>query len=319
MGPLPKLAWRKRQHEKQMNISDTHADPDSVATGEPVEVVSGPETPSLKTPGSETASPLTPSPQTASTAALKEQGVRSREQQRRLGEARAREHVGAAGWQQTTLLEEIILAGREQVVSTNALRQVVTLSTESLRTLPLGSQESRDDQQRTLEGIVESGNQQVTAAQELEEVIQQALAEVINTPLSELNARHMERILMRVRQQIQALNLMIEAARTQVGTLEQLQALDAVSASYQRRLGELISLSAEEELDVLGTMGEQVVGRITELDAHGGKQLEKLGSIGEAAVKRISETAASRDEQLNTLEGIQAEAGREAEKLKASD
>ena len=252
-------------------------------------------------------------------SALRELSERSRRQRRKLNEARAREHVGAAGWQQTTLLEEIILAGREQFASTNALRQVVTLSTESLRALPLAAQKPRDDQQRTLEGIVESGNQQVMAAQELEEVIQQALAEVIDTPLSDVNARQLERILTRVRQQIQALNLMIEAARTQVGTLEQMQALDAVIASYQRRLGELSSLSAEEELDVLGNVGEQVVGRITELDAHGGKQLEKLGSIGEAAVKGVSETSASRDEQLTTLEGIQAEAGREAEKLKASD
>ena len=82
---------------------------------------------------------------------------------------------------------------------------------------------------------------------------------------------------------------------------------------------DLEDLSAEEELEVLGTVGEQVVGRITELDAPGGKKLEKLGSIGEAAVKGVSETAASKDEQLQTLEGIQAEAEREVVKLKASD
>ena len=70
---------------------------------------------------------------------------------------------------------------------------------------------------------------------------------------------------------------------------------------------------------MLGTVGEQVVGRIMELDAHGGKQLEKLGSIGEAVVKGVAETSASKDEQLHTLEGIQAEAEAEASKLKASD
>ncbi len=262
--------------------------------------------------------PVNPAPDVNS--ALRELGERSREQQRKLNEARAREHVGAAGWQQTSLLEEIIRAGRSQFASTDALRQVVNLTTQTLRELPLAAgQEPRDDQQRTLEGIVASGNQQVGAAQELEEVIQQALAEVIGTPLSDLNARKLERVLERVRQQIRALNLMIEAARAEVGTLEQLQALDAVSVAYQQRLGELQSLSAEDELEVLGNVGEQVVERITALDAPGSKQLEKLGSIGEAAVKGVSETAASKDEQLNTLEGIQAEAGREAEKLKASD
>ena len=261
---------------------------------------------------------MNPAPDVNST--LLQLSERSREQQRKLSEARAREHVGAAGWQQTSLLEEIIRAGRDQFASTDALRQVVKLTTQTLRDLPLAAgQEPRDDQQRTLEGIVASGNQQVGAAHELEEVIEQALAEVLDTPLSDLNARKLERVLERVREQIRALNLMIEAARAEVGTLEQLQALDAVSVAYQQRLGELQSLSAEDELEVLGTVGEQVVGRITELDASGSKQLEKLGSIGEAAVKGVSETAASKDEQVHTLEGIQAEAEREVVKLKASD
>ena len=268
----------------------------------------------------DTAPDATPDPAPDMNSALRELVERSREQQRKLSEARAREHVGAAGWQQTSLLEEIIRAGRSQFASTDALRQVVELTTQNLRELPLAAgQEPRDDQQRTLEGIVESGNQQVSAAHELEEVIRQALAEVLDTPLSDLNARKLERVLERVREQIRALNLMIEAARAEVGTLEQLQALDAVSTKYQQRLGELNSLSAEEELEMLGTVGEQVVGRITELDAHGGKQLEKLGSIGEAAVKGVAETSASKDEQLHTLEGIQAEAEAEAAKLKASD
>ncbi len=267
----------------------------------------------------DTAPDATPDPAPDMNSALRELVERSREQQRKLSEARAREHVGAAGWQQTSLLEEIIRAGRSQFASTDALRQVVKLTTQNLRELPLAAgQEPRDDQQRTLEGIVESGNQQVGAAHELEEVIRQALAEVLDTPLSDLNARKLERVLERVREQIRALNLMIEAARAEVGTLEQLQALDAVSTKYQQRLGELNSLSAEEELEMLGTVGEQVVGRITELDAHGGKQLEKLGSIGEAVVKGVAETSASKDEQLHTLEGIQAEAEAEASKLKAS-
>lgn len=268
----------------------------------------------------DTAPDATPDPAPDMNSALRELVERSREQQRKLSEARAREHVGAAGWQQTSLLEEIIRAGRSQFASTDALRQVVKLTTQNLRELPLAAgQEPRDDQQRTLEGIVESGNQQVSAAHELEEVIRQALAEVLDTPLSDLNARKLGRVLERVREQIRALNLMIEAARAEVGTLEQLQALDAVSTKYQQRLGELNSLSAEEELEMLGTVGEQVVGRITELDAHGDKQLEKLGSIGEAVVKGVAETSASKDEQLHTLEGIQAEAEAEASKLKALD
>lgn len=239
-----------------------------------------------------------------------------REQQRRQRESRAREHVGAAGWRQASLLEEIIRAGREQLASTDALRQVVSVTTHSLRTSALSAQEDRQEQQRTLEGIVRSGERQVALAHELEAVIGQALAEVIGTPLSDLNARRLERVLGRVHDQLGALQLMIEAARTQVGTLEQLQALDAVSAEYQRQLGELSSLSAEEELDLLGAAGEQAARRIAEIDGPGDKQLEQLSHIGEAAVKQVAETAASKDAQLSTLEGLQAEAGREAEKLR---
>ena len=243
-------------------------------------------------------------------------GARSREQQRKLAEARAREHVGAAGWHQTTLLEEIIRAGRDQFASTDALRQVVQLTTESLRALPLAAgQDSRGGQRRTLEQIVESGHQQVGAALELEEVIQQALGEIIETPISDLNARQLNRVLDRVRQQIRALNLMIEAARTQVGTLEHLQQLDDVSLSYQQRLGALHNLSAEEELEMLGTVGEQVVERIAELAVDGDRQLETLGNISEAVVRQMAETSASRDDQLQALEQVQTEARQQARKL----
>ena len=252
----------------------------------------------------------------ASASTLLGLSAQSRAQRLRLNEARAREHVGAAGWHQTTLLEEIIRAGRDQFASTDALRQVVQLTTDSLRALPLaGGQDSRSGQRRTLEQIVQSGNQQVSAAQELEEVIQQALGEIIETPVSDLNARQLTRVLDRVQEQIRALNLMIEAARAQVGTLTQLQALDDVSLSYQQRLGELQNLSAEEELEVLGSVGAQVVERIAELDVEGGRQLETLGSISDAVVRQMSETTASRDDQLQALEQVQAEARQQVEKL----
>lgn len=260
--------------------------------------------------------PAAPTPE-ESLRALSE---RSRRQQRRLAEARAREHVGAAGWQQTGLLEEIIRAGRDQFATTDALREMVSLTTETLRALPLAAgQALRDEQQHTLEQIVASGHQQVQAANELEDLIAGALGEIVETPLTDLNARQLERILGRVREQLVSLNLMIEAARAQSGTLEQLQMLDDVSAAYQQRLNELHRLSAEEELEVLGTVAGQVVVRVAELDAAGDRQLETLGSIGEAAVKQVAETGASREEQLEALEHLQNEVQAQAERLRNTD
>ncbi|MGY2895476.1 hypothetical protein [Deinococcus sp. UYEF24] len=251
----------------------------------------------------------------AAASTLLELNVQSREQRRRLNEARAREHVGAAGWHQTTLLEEIIRAGRDQFASTDALRQVVQLTTESLRALPLAAGQERGGQRRTLEEIVRSGHQQVSAAQELEEVIQQALGEIIETPISDLSARQLNRVLERVQEQIRALNLMIEAARAQVGTLEQLQELDDVSVSYQQRLGALHHLSAEEELEMLGNVGEQVAERIAELGVGGDRQLDTLGNISGAVVRQMAETTASKDDQLQALEQVQTEARQQARKL----
>jgi len=251
---------------------------------------------------------------------LKALDARSLMQRRRLAEARAREYVGAAGWQQSNLLEEIIRAGRDQFATADALRQVVAVTTETLRALPLAAgQALRDEQQQRLEQIVVSGQRQVQAANELEDLIAQALGEIFETPLPDLNARRLERVLERVREQIVALHLMIEAARAQSGTLEQMQVLDDVSAAYQQRLGELQRLGAEEELAVLGAVGEQVLGRVAELDTAGSRQLETLGSIGEAAVRQVAETGASRQEQLETLEHLQGEAQVQAERLRSPD
>ena len=43
----------------------------------------------------------------------------SLKQRRRVAEARAREHVGAAGWAQTSALDAIIRAGREGLAATD--------------------------------------------------------------------------------------------------------------------------------------------------------------------------------------------------------
>ena len=257
-------------------------------------------------------------PQVVSAQELLDLSQGSREQLRRQAEARAREQVGAAGWQQTSLLEEIIRAGRDQFASTDALRQEVRQTTESLRGLPLSAgQGSRDEQQQALERLVEVGHQQIGSAHELEEVIQQALREIAQTPLPDLNAQQLQRVLGRVREQIGALDLLIEVARAQVGTLEQLQTLDLVSAAYQQRLQEMRTLNAEDELDRLGELAVETVERIAGVSAAGEKQLETLGDIGGAVVQQVTATTASRDDQLETLESIQLAAVQQAEQLRS--
>ncbi|MFC4454452.1 hypothetical protein [Deinococcus sonorensis] len=240
------------------------------------------------------------------------------QQQHRLQEARAREHVGAAGWAQTSLLEDIIRAGRQQLAATDALRQVMTFTDQELRSTPLAAgQAVRQEQEHTLREVVASGDQQLNAAHALSRVIQEALQAVTDTPLHDISAAQLRRIHGRVQQQIRALQVVIEAARAQSSTLEQLQALDEVSAAYSEQVAALDTLSAEEELSHLQETGKQVVERISELeDAGPARQLEALERIGSAAVQHVGHTDASPTEQVQTLTHLQEETDQALRRLR---
>lgn len=107
----------------------------------------------------------------------------SLKQRRRVAEVRAREHVGAAGWAQTSALDAIIRAGREGLAATDALREVVQVTTEQLRALPFGAGgEARSAQEEALRHILESGEAQITAARALDELVCTALDEVAPRP-----------------------------------------------------------------------------------------------------------------------------------------
>lgn len=239
------------------------------------------------------------------------------EQRRRVAEVRAREHVGAAGWAQTSMLEQIIRAGREGLAATDALRQMVYLTTEQLRTLPLAAQEGeREAHARALSNIVQSGEAQITAAEALDELVRQALDQVAQTPVGEVNVQRLRQIHDRVQEQMRALHTIIEAAQVQANTLEQVSQLERVSAEHHRRVEAIGHLGAEEELRALAGAGEGVVDRITELDEAGSAQLNALSRIGEAVVEKVSETAAPVPEQVQVLSDLAQAVQQKAEKLR---
>lgn len=240
-----------------------------------------------------------------------------RSQRRRLAEVRAREHVGAAGWAQSAVLESILSAGHEGLSATDSLRQVVSLTTEHIRSLPL-TEMSQQSQEHVgaLNSIVQSGEEQVTAAQALEELICQALDEIAATPLDEVSVQRLKRIHGHVQQQVNALNTIIEAAKAQADTIEQVAALEQVSAEHYQRVNQIRQLSAEEEVSALSSAGQEIVSRITEIAEAHPQQLEALQQIGEAIVEKMPDTGAPPDDQADTLEQIAEAAQAKADKLR---
>ncbi|BDP42509.1 hypothetical protein DAETH_24780 [Deinococcus aetherius] len=239
------------------------------------------------------------------------------EHRRRVAEARAREHVGAAGWAQTSMLEAIIRAGREGSAAVDALRQVVSLTTEQVRTLPLGAPgEAREVHAQALSEIVHSGEEQISAAEALDDLVCHALAEVTRTPVAEVNVQALRRIHEWLQGQVGALETITGSARAQADTLEQISRLERVSAEHQERVEATRHLSARERVQVLGDLGEEVVGRIAELDEANAHQLDALGRIGEAVVEKVAETGTTPSQQVQALEALAQAVQDKAEELR---
>nr|WP_244977132.1 hypothetical protein [Deinococcus humi] len=226
-------------------------------------------------------------------------------QRRRISEVRAREHVGAAGWAQSSMLEDIIRTGQQGLAATDALRQVIYLTAEQIRTLPLGATaEERGGQAQALLDIVENGEQQVTAAQALNALIGLALEDVARTPLNDLNVSRLQAIHERVNGQLEALTTIIGTAQAQTQTLEQAAQLEALLNDHQQRLNEIRRVSIEEEIQALTAAGEQIVERISELDDAAGQQVDALTQIGKAVADHMGDTGASGAEKAEALEGL---------------
>lgn len=226
-------------------------------------------------------------------------------QRRRVSEVRAREHVGAAGWAQASTLEAIIRAGQEGLVATEALRQVVSLTGEQLRSLPLSTgEEERAGHVATLQDVVQSGEGQLVVAHAVNELVCEALDEVASTPLAEISMQRLKNIQRRVLEQVEALGTIIASAQAQADTLDQVQKLDQVIAEHQRRVSSIRTSTAGSEIEALADAGEQIVQRIGELDEAAPQQIEALSRIGEAVAERVGDTGADGETKAEALESL---------------
>jgi hypothetical protein len=241
-------------------------------------------------------------------------------QRRRLSEVRAREHVGAAGWAQASTLEAIIRTGQEGLAATEALRQVIFLTGEQIRTLPLGAPlQARQDEVQALEDIVHNGQEQITVAEALNRVVGQALEEVTRTPLSDLNVGRLQFIHARVAEQLTALQTIVHAAQAQAQTLEQAGQLEGVLSEHQRRVAELRHFSARAEAQALADAGTEIVERISALDGAASSQVDALTQIGEAVVDHMAQTDAPSAQQAGALEKLAHDMETEAQALRGQE
>ena len=193
---------------------------------------------------------------------------------------------------QLEILEQIIQGGREQLVVTQALRQVVAATLEQQRATPLAQIGTLAQQhQATLQDIVNSGRAQIEMAHQLRLTIQQTLAEVRETPLEYVSGHLLTTLSASVRQQVQDLENIIQAAVGQASSLEQIAQLERVSAQAATRLEQVAHERGEREVAQLERQAAETLDYIRGLEREGqshAAQKDQLIAEAKIAEERIS-------------------------------
>ncbi|UQN05397.1 hypothetical protein [Deinococcus sp. QL22] len=226
----------------------------------------------------------------------------------RSASASTRRHVGAAGLVQLDILEGIIHAGREQLVVTQALRRVVASTIEQQRATPLAQIGTlAHEHQVRLKEIISSGRTQINTASKLRVIIQGTLAEIRATPLEHVSGHLLTTLGESVRQQVQDLEDIIQAAVTYASTLEQITQLEGVSAQAAAQLQQVDQERGERELMQLERQAAETLEYIRTLERVGrnhAAQKRELIAEAQTAESRISvleEDNANRQAELTEL------------------
>jgi hypothetical protein len=205
----------------------------------------------------------------------------------------AREHVGAAGLEQLHILEQTIAAGREQIITTQALRQVMASTLEQQHELSLAQVgASASAQQRTLQEIMTSGQAQLAMAHTLRLTLQRVLNQVRDTPLEHISGHVLTTLSVAVHQQVQDLQDIIEAAVRQASSLEQIARLEQITVQTATRLQEVERTRSENDLVELERQALQALNHIRRLEREGqthAVQKEELRAEAQVARQQIAE------------------------------
>ena len=221
--------------------------------------------------------------------------LESDEQIERAASAAARYHVGAAGFVQRDMLEQIIAAGRDQIAVTQSLRRVLITTVAQLSAIPMAEVGAVAQEQRAaLERIVTAGQVQVQRAKDLRLAIQQALAEVQNTPLEHVSGHLLSTLGEAVRRQVADLENIIGAAINEASTVEQIARLERMSAELYAHLLSTEHDRGERELTQLDLQGAEALKRV--------RSLEEVGQTHAMQKTHLEQAAEGSRRQIRALE-----------------
>jgi hypothetical protein len=181
--------------------------------------------------------------------------------------AAARHHVGAAGFAQRDVLEDIIASGYEQLAFTRTLNEVVA---STLRQLESHAQVSTDDAQAVaLRAVVTTGQRQIRSAERLRQTIKRTLDEVQDTPIEALSAQVLQTMNRAVQRQTSDLDQIIRTALGETNSPEQVSRLEGRRADTAARVLSAEHDRSERQLVTLGVSAQASTARIRRLEASG--------------------------------------------------
>ncbi|MFC4453545.1 hypothetical protein [Deinococcus sonorensis] len=216
----------------------------------------------------------------------------------------ARQHVGAAGFAQRNVLEQLIAAGREQIAYTGTLRQVVA---STLRQLGEERLEGEPGQLVALQQIVTSGQRQIETARQLTLSIQHTLSNVRSTPLELVSAHLLSLLSESVHHHARNLELLIQAALEEASSSEQVAQLKQVRADMVATVLEIEHDGEERALAQLDLMAQQAVEQVRSLEAEGQThavqrtQLEQMAVTSQEAIEHLRAKTRLNREELERL------------------
>lgn len=192
---------------------------------------------------------------------------RSTHNRHRINVNAAREHVGGAALEQTAALEEVIAAGREQIEITDALRQVMFVTLNEVRSASLEQiQTGAPRHVNMLREIIQTSQEQLDVAALLSDTINRALESVTHIPPEEINLRVLRQVQARVRQQIEALEELIGVARQHASSAEDIAQLEQISSSLHGRLKGLERVEAVDKLTAFEQVSESAVASMMNVE-----------------------------------------------------
>ncbi|MFC4453766.1 hypothetical protein [Deinococcus sonorensis] len=181
----------------------------------------------------------------------------------RLLEMAAREHVGVAALNQSTAVEEIIAAGREQIEVTAALQGVLQQTLEQLREGGrVQTEVEPPDHSGVLHRILEVGQAQRDIAALMSNQIVDALERVTRIPVEDISLTTLRTVQRTVQAEIKSFRTLVGMARQQVTTRQDLDHLDRIERDLNARLGHLRHAEAIDKVRGFEQLAEEAVSNI---------------------------------------------------------